>query len=210
MKIFLTGATGFIGSALVPELINAEYEVLGLARSDASAHALIAAGAQVHRGSLEDLKSLRDGASQSDGVIHCAYNNDLSDIEKTSRQETEAIETLGAGLKGSNRPLIITSVAAMGAAKPRQVATEEYFSPNTLNPRKATEIAGQAAEDCGVNVSVVRLSQVHNTVKLVFGSHLLQVAREKGVSAYIVDGANRWAVFGSVLLSGSRTNSTSN
>jgi nucleoside-diphosphate-sugar epimerase len=193
MKVFLTGATGFIGSAIIPELINAGHQVLGLARSDAGANALTAAGAQVHRGSLDDLDSLRSAASQADGVIHCAYNNDLSNIEKTSRVESQAIEALGDGLRGSDRPLIISSVAAMGAAARGQLATEDYYNPNTPNPRKATENAGTAAAEDGVNVSVVRLSQIHSTVKMGFVSQLLRVAREKGVSAYISDGSSRWA-----------------
>lgn len=193
MKVFLTGATGFIGSAIIRELIDAGHQVLGLTRSDAGAKALAGTGAQVHRGSLDDLDSLRSAASQADGVIHCAYNNDLSNIEETSRQESRAIQALGAGLLGSDRPLIVTSVAAMGAAAPGQLAMEQYYNPNTPNPRKATEIAGAAAADRGVNVSVVRLPQVHNTVKVGFGSQLLRVAREKNVSAYIDDGATRWA-----------------
>ncbi len=193
MKVFLTGATGFIGSAIIPELINAGHQVLGLTRSDAGANALTAAGVEVHRGSLDDLGSLRSGASQADGVIHCAYNNDLSKLEKTSRAESQAIEALGAGLLGSDRPLVISSVAAMGAAAPGQLAVEEYYNPNTPNPRKATEIAGAAAAQRGVNVSVVRLSQVHSTVKMGFASQLLRVAREKGVSAYVGDGTSRWA-----------------
>lgn len=193
MKVFLTGATGFIGSAIIPELIDAGHQVLGLTRSDADANALTAAGAQPHRGSLDDLDSLRDGVSQADGVIHCAYSKDLSNMEETSKQESKAIEALASGLRGSDRPLIITSVAAMGAAAPGQLALEEYYSPNTPNPRKATEIAGATAAEHGVNVSVVRLSQIHNLVKQGFASSLLQVAREKGVSAYISDGADRWA-----------------
>lgn len=193
MKVFLTGATGFIGSAIIPELINAGYQVLGLTRSDAGANALTAAGAQAHRGSLDDLDSLRSAANQADGTIHCAYNNDLSNTEETSKQESKAIAALAAGLVGSDRPLIITSVAAMGAAAPGQLALEEYYNPNTPNPRKATEIAGAAAAERGVNVSVVRLSQIHNLVKQGFASSLLHVAREKGVSAYVGDGANRWA-----------------
>lgn len=192
MKVFLTGASGFIGSAIIPELINAGHQVLGLARSDASTNALISAGVQVHRGNLEDLDSLRNGASQSDGVIHCAHNNELSNIEETSRVESQAIEALSAGLLGTDRPLIITSVAAMGTAAPGQIATEDHYNPNTQNPRKATENAGATAADRGVNVSVVRLPQVHNTVKQGFVSSLIRVAREKGVSAYIGDGANRW------------------
>ena len=193
MKVFLTGASGFVGSALVSELINGGHEVLGLTRSDAGAHALTAAGVQVRQGSLEDLETLRSGASQADSVIHCAYNNDLSKLDETSRQEGEAIRALGEGLLGSARPLIITSVAAMGAAAPGQLAVEDYYNPNTPNPRKATEIAGAAAAERGINVSIVRLSQIHNTKKVGFASHLLQAAREKGVSAYIGDGSNRWA-----------------
>jgi uncharacterized protein YbjT (DUF2867 family) len=115
MKVFLTGANGFIGSTIIPELIHAGHQVLGLTRSDAGAKSLTSAGAQVHRGSLEDLNSLRDGASQSDAVIHCAYDTDLSNPVETSRKEAQAIEALGAELQGSDRPLIITSVAGMGA-----------------------------------------------------------------------------------------------
>lgn len=192
MKVFLTGATGFVGSALVFELIHAGHKVIGLTRSDAGAKTLSAAGAQVHRGSLEDLNSLLQGASQSDGVIHCAYNNDLSNPEENDRNEAEAIEALASGLEGSRRPLIITSVAGMGAAAPGQLATEDFYDPNTPNPRKATEKAGAAAADRGVNVAVVRLAQVHNTVKQGFVSATTKVAREKGISAYIGDGTNRW------------------
>lgn len=193
MKVFLTGATGFIGSAIIPELINAGHEVLGLTRSDAGANALTAAGAKVHRGGVDDLDSLRNGASQADGVVHCAYNNDLSNMERTSQTESQAIEALSTGLLGSDRPLIISSVAAMGAAAPGQLAVESYYNPNTPNPRKATEIAGEAAAQRGVHVSIVRLPQVHSTVKMGFASQLLRVAREKGVSAYIGNGASRWA-----------------
>jgi nucleoside-diphosphate-sugar epimerase len=193
MKVFLTGATGFIGSAIIPALINAGHHVLGLTRSDAGANSLIAAGAQVHRGDLEDLDSLRSGASQSDGVIHCAYDHDFSKHEENSRKEARAIEALGAELVGSDRPLIITSVAGMGAAAPGQLATEDYHNPNTPHPRKATENAGAAAAERGVNVSVVRLPQVHNTVKQGLVSYLIRVAREESLSAYIGDGVNRWA-----------------
>jgi nucleoside-diphosphate-sugar epimerase len=193
MKVFLTGANGFIGSTIIPELIHAGHQVLGLTRSDAGAISLSSARAQVHRGSLEDLNRLRDGASQSDAVIHCGYDTDLSNPEETSRKEAQAIKALGAELQGSDRPLIITSVAGMGAAAPGQIATEDFYDPNTHNPRKATENAGAAAADRGVNVSVVRLAHVHNTVKQGFVSSLIRVAREKGVSAYIGNGTNRWA-----------------
>jgi nucleoside-diphosphate-sugar epimerase len=192
MKVFLTGANGFIGSVIVSELIHAGHSVLGVTRSDAGANALISAGAQAYRGSLEDLNRLRSGAEQSDGVIHCAYNNDLSNPEENDRNESQAIEALSSGLEGSNCPLIITSVVGMGAAAPGQLATEDFFDPNTFNPRKTTEIAGSTALERGVNVSIVRLAQVHNTVKQGFVSMLTQVAREKGISAYIGDGTNRW------------------
>jgi nucleoside-diphosphate-sugar epimerase len=193
MKVFLTGATGFIGSAIIPELIEAGHQVLGLTRSDAGAESLIAAGADVHPGSLEDLESLRSGAAKSDCVIHCAFDHDFSNLKAISEKEDRAISALGTELVGSDRPLVITSVAAMGIAAPGQLATENHFDPNHPSPRKTTENAGAAVQDRGVSVSVVRLPQVHNTVKQGFVSFLIRVAREKGVSAYIGDGLNRWA-----------------
>ena len=193
MKVFVTGATGFIGSALVPELINGGHQVIGLARSDAGAESLIALGAEVHRGSLENLESLRGGAAKAQGVIHCAFNNDMSKFEESSENEARAIEALGSVLVGSDRPLVITSVAAMGIAAPGQLATEDYFDPSQRKPRNATEVAGKALQDRGVNVSVVRLPQVHDILKQGFVSYLIHVAREKRISAYIGDGLNRWA-----------------
>ncbi len=194
MKVFLTGATGFIGSTIVPELINAGHRVLGLTRSDAGAESLIAAGADVHRGSLEDLDSLRSGAGKSDGVIHCAFGNDFSKFKASNEQDSRAIDALGDELMGSDRPLVITSVAAMGIAAPGQLATEDHFDPTQpLHAMRATEKAGAALADRGVNVSVVRLPQVHNIVEQGIPGLLIQVAREKRVSAYIGDGLNRWA-----------------
>lgn len=191
MRVFLTGATGFIGSALVPELLAAGHEVTGLARSGSSADALIAMGAAVHHGSLEDPDSLRAGASQSDATIHCAYDHDFSKPEEISRKEAQAIAALGEGLEGSSRPLIITSGVGMGAGVPGQPATEDGY--NAHNPRVATEIAGAAAAARGVNLTIVRLSQIHNTVKQGFVSYLIVTARATGVSAYIGNGQNRWA-----------------
>jgi nucleoside-diphosphate-sugar epimerase len=187
MRIFVTGATGFIGSAIVLELINAGHQVLGLARSDAGAESLIAAGAEVHRGNLEDLESLRSGATISDGVIH-----DFSKFVENCEQDRKAIEAMGDVLVGSNRPLLITSGTGMGNAVPGQPATEDYFDPNHPHPRKASEVAGASVAERGVNVSVVRLPQVHNTVKQGLITYTVQLAREKGVSAYIGDGLNRW------------------
>jgi nucleoside-diphosphate-sugar epimerase len=192
MRIFVTGATGFIGSAIVLELINAGHQVLGLARSDAGAESLIAAGAEVHRGNLEDLESLRSGATISDGVIHTAFNHDFSKFVENCEQDRKAIEAMGDVLVGSNRPLLITSGTGMGNAVPGQPATEDYFDPNHPHPRKASEVAGASVAERGVNVSVMRLPQVHNTVKQGLITYTVQLAREKGVSAYIGDGLNRW------------------
>ena len=193
MKVFLTGATGFIGSAIVPELIKAGHQVIGLARSDAAAESLIASGAEAHRGRLEDLASLRSGAARADGVIHCAFNNDLSKLRESNEKESRAIEALGSELVGSDRPLLITSVAAMGSALSGQLAVESYFDPSQPKPRNATENAGATLGERGVNVSVVRLPQVHDIVKQGFATNLISLAREKKVSAYIGDGLNRWA-----------------
>jgi len=192
MRIFVTGATGFIGSAIVPELINAGHQVLGLTRSDAGAESLIAAGAEVHRGNLEDLESLRSGAAASDGVIHTAFNHDFSKFVENCENDRRAIEAMGDVLAGSDRPLLITSGTGMGNAVPGQPATEDHFNPNHPNPRKASEVAGASVAERGVNVSVVRLPQVHDTVKQGLITYAVQLAREKGASAYIGDGLNRW------------------
>ncbi len=197
MRVFLTGATGFIGSAIVPELVNAGHQVLGLTRSDAGARSLIAAGAEVHRGSLEDPESLRSGAARSDGVIHCAFDHsafgsDFSRFLEVCQKDSRAIETLGDALRGSDRPLVITSGTGMGTAAPGQTATEDYFDPDHPNPRRLSEVAGAAVSERGVNVSVVRLPQVHDTVKQGLITYAVQVAREKGASAYIGEGLNRW------------------
>jgi nucleoside-diphosphate-sugar epimerase len=197
MRVFLTGATGFIGSAVIPELIKAGHRVLGLTRSDAGAQSLIAAGAEVHRGSLEDPESLRGGASQSDGVIHCAFDhsafgNDLSKFVEACEKDRCAIEVLGDALRGSERPLVITSGTGMGNSVPGQPATEDHFDPNHPHPRKASEVAGASVAQRGVNVSVVRLPQVHDTVKQGLITYAVQLAREKRASAYIGEGLNRW------------------
>jgi nucleoside-diphosphate-sugar epimerase len=197
MRVFLTGATGFIGSAIVPELINAGHQVLGLTRSDAGAQSLIAAGAEVHRGSLEDPESLRRGAAQSDGVIHCAFDHsafgsNFSKFAEVCDKDRRAIEALGDALTGSDRPLVITSGTGMGNAVPGQPATEDHFDRNHPNPRRLSEVAGAAVSERGVNVSVVRLPQVHNTVKQGLITYAVQMARQKEASAYIGDGLNRW------------------
>jgi nucleoside-diphosphate-sugar epimerase len=192
MRVFLTGATGFIGSAIIPELINAGHQVFGLTRSDAGAQSLAAAGAEVHRGDLEDLESLRDGAAKSDGVIHCAFDHNFSNFVANCEKDKRAIEAMGSALTGSDRPLVITSATGMGSSIPGQPATEDVFNTNHPNPRVVSELAGAAMSDAGVNVSVVRLPQVHDTVKQGFVTYAVAIAREKRVSAYVGDGKNRW------------------
>jgi nucleoside-diphosphate-sugar epimerase len=191
MRIFVTGAPGFIGSALVPELIQTGHQVLGLTRSEAGAEKLRGAGAEVLHGNIEDLESLRRGAADSDGVIHLAFNHDFSQFQKNADNDREAIVAIGEVLLGSNRPFVITSGTAIAANADGKPSTEE--SPTaSWNPRAASEVAVKGLTARGVNTSVVRLPQVHDTRKQGLVPYLLAVAREKGVSAYIADGSNRW------------------
>ena len=191
MRVFVTGATGFIGSAVVPELIAAGHQVLGLTRSDAGAQSLLAAGAEAHRGALEDLDSLHGGAAQSDGVIHCAFDHDFSRFVANCEKDKRAIEALGGALIGSDRPLVITSGVGMGAEHGRP-AIEDVFNPSHPNPRVASELAGASLSAAGVNVVVVRLPQVHDPVKQGLITPYVALSREKGVCAYVGDGLNRW------------------
>jgi nucleoside-diphosphate-sugar epimerase len=193
MRVFVTGATGFIGSAVVKELIAAGHQVLGLCRSDEKAAALTAAGAEVHRGSLEDLDSLKAGAARSDGVIHLAFNHDFAKFAANCEDDRQVIKALGSVLAGSGRPLIVTSGTGMANTVPGQPATEDgaVISSDVI-PRAASEEAAAAVAADGVNVSVVRLPQVHDTVRQGLVTYTIAIAREKGVCAYLGDGHNRW------------------
>jgi nucleoside-diphosphate-sugar epimerase len=191
MRIFVTGATGFIGSRLVPELIGAGHTVLGLTRSEAGAEKLRAAGAEVQFGDLENLDSLREGAAKSEGVVHLAFQHDFSQFLKVCEDDRKAIEAIGEVLLGSKRPFVVTSGTAIAANVDGKSSTEE--SPKTShNPRAASEAAVQVLTERGVNTSVVRLSQIHDTHKQGLVPYVTAVAREKGVSVYIGEGGNRW------------------
>jgi nucleoside-diphosphate-sugar epimerase len=193
MRIFVTGATGFIGAAIVPELISAGHQVLGFTRSDVGAKSLAAAGAQVQRGDLNDLESLRKGAAMSNGVIHTAFIHDSSKFHEVCEVDRHVIEALGSALAGSDRPLLITSGTGMANSAPGRSATEDD-GPEISHPipRVASEQAAASLAAKGVRVAVMRLPQVHNTVKQGLVTYAIELARQKGVSAYVGDGRNRW------------------
>jgi nucleoside-diphosphate-sugar epimerase len=193
MRVFVTGATGFIGSLVVKDLIAAGHQVIGVYRSEEKAPALAATGAEVYRGSIDDPESLKDGASRSDGVIHLAFNHDFSKFVANCQTDRRVINALGSVLAGSDRPLIVTSGTAIAKVAPGEPATEDAPAITSNDfPRAASEEATAEAAASGVNTSVVRLPQVHDPERQGLISPWIAIAREKGLLAYIGEGRNRW------------------
>jgi len=193
MRVFVTGAAGFVGSKVVEELKNAGYEVIGLARSEANEKDLAAAGVQVHRGDVQDLESLRQGVSKSDAVIHCAFVHDFTNFVASCEIDRRAIEAMGAALTGSSRPFIVTAGTGSSGVPGRLVTENDPGIPASVFPRGATEEAVNAVAARGVRTMVVRLPQVHDPEKQGLITRLVALAHEKKVSAYVGDGQNRWA-----------------
>jgi nucleoside-diphosphate-sugar epimerase len=190
MRVLVTGATGFIGIPVVKELLAAGHDVLGMARSEAGAKSLAAIGAQVHRGSLEDVESLRQGAGALDAVIHLAFIHDWANFAENCEIDRRAIDVLGSVLAGSGRPFIVTGGTA-GLARPGQTATEDDAVPADYALPRVSEQTALSLK--GVRASVMRLSQIHDTARQGLLTYAVAVAREKGVSAYVGEGRNRWA-----------------
>jgi len=193
MRVFVTGATGFIGSAITKDLIAAGHQVVGLARSKEKAAALAASGADILMGSLEDLGPVARAAAEADGVIHTAFKHDFSRYVANCEDDRRVIATLGAALDGSDRPLIVTSGTGMVRGISGQASTEDdAVASAKVAPRAASEEAAAEVAARGGNVSTMRLPQVHDTARQGLVTYAIAVAREKGVCAYVGDGQNRW------------------
>ncbi len=213
MRIFLTGATGFIGSRIIPELLAAGHEVLGLTRSESGSHKLKAAGARAHFGTIEDLASLQEAAAQADAVIHTAFDHNFAEYAANCEKDHRVITALGAALQGSDRPLIVTSATVVGDSGNGEPALETVFTASAPIPRAATERAARSVLASGVDVRVVRLPQVHDPVKQGLISFYIDHARAASLAGFVGEGDDRWAaahvtdvaqLFAAVLARGSR------
>lgn len=193
MRVFLTGATGFIGSHVTQELRNRGHQVLGLTRSDAGAHRLDAAGVEVHRGDLEQPETLASGAAAADAVIHCAFDHNFATFFENTRKDERNIAAMGEALSGTHKPFLITSGVGIGTALNGGPATEDVLNPRHANPRIATELAGAALIARRIDVRTIRLPQVHDTTKAGLITPLVTEARRAGAVAYLGEGQTRWS-----------------
>ncbi|WP_313535187.1 SDR family oxidoreductase [Sphingomonas sp.] len=193
MRVFLTGATGFIGSHIIPELLAHGHQVLGLTRSEAGAQQLEAAGAEVHRGELESPETLARGAATADAVIHCAFDHNFADFIENTRKDARNIAAMGKALAGTTKPILITSGVGSGTPRDGGPATEDILNPLHANPRIATELAGAALTAQRIDVRTIRLPQVHDTTRAGLITPLIAEARRTGAIAYLGEGTTRWA-----------------
>lgn len=193
MRVFLTGATGFIGSHVIPELLARGHQVLGLTRSDAGAHRLEAAGVDVHRGDLEQPETLAKGAAAADAVIHCAFDHNFASFFENTQKDERNIAAMGEALAGTQKPILITSGVGIGTPLNGGPATEDVLNPRHANPRIATELAGAALMARRIDVRTIRLPQVHDTSKAGLITPLITEARRAGAVAYLGEGQTRWA-----------------
>lgn len=193
MRVFLTGATGFIGSHVIPELLACGYQVLGLTRSDDGARQLEAAGVEVHRGDLEQPETLASGAAAADAVIHCAFDHDFANFFDNTKKDERVIAAMGEALIGTDKPILITSGVGIGTPVNGGPATEDVLNPRHANPRIATELAGAALLAKRVDVRTIRLPQVHDTTKAGLITPLIAEARRAGAIAYVGEGQTRWS-----------------
>jgi nucleoside-diphosphate-sugar epimerase len=193
MRVFLTGATGFIGSHVIPELLDRGHEVLGLTRSDAGARQLEARGVEVHRGDLEQPETLAQGAAAADAVIHCAFDHNFKTFFENTKKDERNIAAMGEALEGTQKPILITSGVGIGTPLGGGPATEDVLNPHHVNPRIATELAGAALIARRIDVRTIRLPQVHDTAKAGLITPLVAEARRSGAVAYLGDGQTRWS-----------------
>ncbi len=193
MRVFLTGATGFIGSHVIPELLRRGHDVLGLTRSDAGARQLEAVGAEVHRGDLDRPETLASGVAAADAVIHCAFDHDFANFVENTRKDERNIAAMGDALAGTNKPILITSGIGIGTPRGGGAATEDVLNPLHANPRIVTELAAAALIARRIDVRTIRLPQVHDTTKAGLITPLIAEARRAGAVAYLGEGKTRWA-----------------